>query len=312
MRGETPTVSSPSNSNPIPSAFEADPIAQRVADASPIPQAPVSDECLTCDNKWAAFWNQSTLTGDWCGLRTRLQESGITFGGNLTQFGFGIDGGVQRRVLPALPPGNNFQYTGRGEYETRIDLEKFGGMPKGTLLIRAQQWFGQYGNVTPNVGSFPPAIFAAAIPPMPNDPGSLFLTDFFVTQPLSKNWVVFAGKKNVLGAADQDDFAGGNGTSQFLNQAFVANPAFLLGLPYTSFTAGVVSPRDWGGFSAFVYDPQDRTNVFFRPNDLFSKGVIVGGEVKLKTNFFSLPGEQHIGGMWKHVATDGPWFSHSE
>lgn len=51
-----------------------------------------------------------------------------------------------------------------------------------------------------------------------------------------------------------------------------------------------------GGFSAFIYDPQDRTKNFFVLDSLFSLGFIVGGEVKVKTNFFSLPGEQHIGG----------------
>lgn len=113
---------------------------------------------------------------------------------------------------------------------------------------------------------------------------------------------MFAGKKNVIGGIDQDDFAGGNGTQQFINQAFIANPAFLLGVPFTSFNAGVVSPREWGSFSAYVYDPQDRTQNFFDDlGSLFSKGIIIGGEVKVKTNFFNLPGEQHVGGLWKHV-----------
>ena len=30
-------------------------------------------------------------------------------------------------------------------------------------------------------------------------------------------------------------------------------------------------------------------------------GIIVGGEVKRKTNFFNKPGEHHIGGVWKHL-----------
>lgn len=33
----------------------------------------------------------------------------------------------------------------------------------------------------------------------------------------------------------------------------------------------------------------------------FSKGVIVGSQVKVDTNFFRKPGEHHIGGIWKHV-----------
>ena len=245
---------------------------------------------------------RSTLTGDWWGVRPRIADRGVTFGGNITQFAFGLGGGINTpRVPPPLGQGDAFAYTGRGDYNVTFDLEKFGGLPQGKLFIGAQHWWGQYGNVSLNTGAIPPAIFPAALPPVSNYEGVPYITDFFLTQPLSKNWVVFTGKKNVIGAADQDDFAGGNGTVQFMNQAFVANPAFLLGLPYTSFTAGVVSPREWGAFSAFVYDPQDRTRDFFRVDDLFSQGVILGGEVKLKTNFFSLPGEHHFGGMWKHL-----------
>jgi porin len=144
-------------------------------------------------------------------------------------------------------------------------------------------------------------VFPAALPTAADDPGVPFITNFLVTQPLSEKLIVFAGKKDVFGGADQDIFAGGDGTSQFVNQAFIANPAFLLGLPYTGFTAGAVMPQSWGAVSAFVYDPKDRTKDFFNLDDLFAAGVIVGGEVKVNTNFFSMPGEHHVGGMWKHV-----------
>ena len=36
-------------------------------------------------------------------------------------------------------------------------------------------------------------------------------------------------------------------------------------------------------------------------DDLFSEGVIAGAEVSVKTNFFDIPGEHHVGGIWKHV-----------
>lgn len=207
--------------------------------------------------------------------------------------------------MPPPPPlglGDTFKYTGRGEYDLIFDLEKFGGLPMGKLLVRAEHWYGEYGNVSLRTGAFPPAVFPAATPPTPNDPGVPYITNFVFTQPLSEKLVVFAGKKDVLGAADQDEFAGGDGTSQFVNQALVANPAFLLGLPYTSFTAGAVMPKEWGMVKGYIYDPQDRTKDFFRLGDLFSKGVIVGGEVSVNTNFFDRKGEQHVGGMWKHVA----------
>lgn len=246
-------------------------------------------------------WGAPTLTGDWLGLRSRLQESGIAFAGRSTHFAFGVDGGINAPAPPPLGLGDTFKYTGRGEYDLNFDLEKFGGLPYGKLLVRAEHWYGDYGNVSGRVGSFAPAVFPAALPFAPNDPGVPYITNFVVTQPLSEELVAFAGKKDVLGAADQDEFAGGDGTEQFVNQALIANPAFLLGLPYTSFTAGVAMPRSWGMMSAFVYDPQDRTRDFFRLDDLFSKGVIVGGEVKVNTSFFDKPGDQHVGAIWKHV-----------
>jgi porin len=244
------------------------------------------------------------MTGDWCGLRSCLQESGVTFAGRVTQFGFGVSGGIDSPLVAVFPPlgqGDTFAYTGRGEYDLVFDLEKFGGLPFGQLLVRAEHWFGQYGNVSLNTGALTPAVFPAFLPTAPDNPGVPYITNFLVTQPLSENLVVFGGKKDVLGAADQTIFAGGDGTSQFVNQAFVANPAFLLALPYTGFTMGVVSPQSWGAVSMFVYDPKNRTKDFFNLDDLFDAGIIVGGEVKLNTNFFDLPGEQHVGGIWKHV-----------
>lgn len=267
-------------------------------------QAPAS--CSVCDSfcqsRFDSLWNRPTLTGDWNGLRPRLQEQGITIGGNITQFGFGLGGGIDRPVPPPFAgQGDVFSYTGRGEYQALVDLEKFGGMPQGKLLVGLQHWWGEFGNVSLRTGAFAPAIFPAALPPVPDREGIPMLTDFIVTQPLSKELVLFAGKKNVIGAVDQDDFAGGNGIAQFMNQALIANPAFLLALPYSAMQFGAVLPREWGAITVFAMDPQDQTREFLRVDDLFSKGIILGGELKVKTNFFSLPGEQHLGGLWKNV-----------
>ncbi len=249
------------------------------------------------------LWTRPTLTGDWGGLRTELQKSGITFTGQSTQFGFGVSGGVNGPAPPPLSQGDTFKYTGRGAYNAIFDLEKFSGLPHGKLLVTAEHWYGQYGNVSLNTGAFAPAVFGAPLPPAPNEPGELFMTNFVFTQPLSENLVVFGGKKVLPGAADVDEFAGGNGTQQFMNQAFCQNPAFLLGLPYTSFMVGAAMPQEWGMISAFVLDPQDRTQDFFNQLDtLYSKGVIIGGEVKVRTNFLGKQGDQHVGAVWKHVA----------
>lgn len=257
---------------------------------NPMPPAAASDPA----------WGRKTLTGDLFDELFASRESGVSFGGRVTQFGFGIAGGIDRPVPSPLGEGNDFSYTGRSEYDLLFDLEKFGGPAKGRFLVRAEHWYGEYGSVSLRAGTFAPPVFPALLPPRPNDPGVPYITNFLWTQPLSPKWVVFAGKKDVLGSLDQDIFAGGDGTDQFVNQSFIANPAFLLGMPYTSFTAGFVSTRKWGGFGAFVYDPRNRTADFMQVSDLFTTGIIVGGEVKFRSNFFDLPGQHHIGGIWKH------------
>lgn len=265
---------------------------------APWEKAPVSR--FPCSKN--SFWVRPTLTGDWCGLRTRMRESGVTFRGTVTQFGFGVEGGINSpAVPPALGQGDTFKYTGRGEYDFGIDLGKVLHLRGAKLLIGAQHWWGQFGSVSFNTGALVPALLPAVAPPVQNRPGEVFLTDFLVTMPITKRLVVFAGKKNVLGSADQDIFAGGDGTDQFMNQALVANPAYLLALPYSSFTAGLVMPRDWGMATLYVWDPQERTKQGLKLDRLFSQGVILGTQVKVNTNFFSKPGEHHVGGIWKHL-----------
>ena len=288
------------------------PVSERLAEPYTIDLLPESPEEVAGDEEPSTEpplptstdtqtkWGPKTLTGDFFDKLFSTRESGFSFGGRVTQFGFGIAGGIDRPVPSPLGEGNTFKYTGRSEYDLLLDLEKLGGPAKGRFLMRAEQWYGEYGSVSLRAGTFTPPVFPAVLPPRPNDPGVPYITNMLWTQPLSPNWIVFAGKKDVLGSLDQDIFAGGDGTDQFVNQALIANPAFLLGMPYTSFTAGFVSTRKWGGFGGFVYDPKNRTADFMQLGDLFAQGIIVGGEVKIRTNFFELPGQQHIGAIWKH------------
>jgi len=275
------------------------PLASAQDGSEQLPQQGAADSNKTVVCQFCDLWTSPTLTGDWGGYRSRLKELGVTFVGNVTQFGFGISGGISRPAPPPFTQGDRFSYTGRGDYSLGFDLEKFGGLPKGKLLVTVEHWWGDYGNVSLSAGSFSPSVFGAALPPVPDNQGTPYLTNFFLVQPLAQNLVVFAGKKVLVGEMDQDRFSGGNGTQQFMNQGLVANPAFLMGLPYTGFAAGVVSPQPWGRIAVNVRDPQDRTQDTVGLDNLYAKGVIVTSEVRVTTNFFGLPGDQHVGGIWK-------------
>ena len=259
-------------------------------------QQPADLDGCSCDD-WAT---RQGMTGTWGGLRPQLREDGITFRGSVTQFGFGVVGGIKNPLGP-FGAGDTFEYTGRGEYDLIFNLETLFGLPKGKLVAGFQQVWGQYGNVSLNTGALSSAVFAAALPPTPDHLGTPYLTDFLWMQPLSQELVVFAGKKNVVGSADQDNFAGGDGTNQFANQAPVANPAYLLALPYSSFTAGIILPREWGNASVYVWDPRDRTREGLDFEGVFDDGVILGAQVRAFTDFFDKPGEHHVGAIWKRV-----------
>lgn len=65
------------------------------------------------------WWNQSTLTGDWGGLRTRLKETGITFNAHYTSESAGIVAGGPRHTA---------RYTQQLDLETLFDLDRLAGV----------------------------------------------------------------------------------------------------------------------------------------------------------------------------------------
>ena len=80
------------------------------------------------------------LTGDWCGFRSSLQQEGIAYRGRVTQFGFGVAGGIQSPVAPAfaaqgIAGGDTFEYTGNSRHDFLIDLNKFGGLPHSKFVV---------------------------------------------------------------------------------------------------------------------------------------------------------------------------------
>ena len=115
-----------------PFAFAQEPVICDTASCDSCDGLPISDGCdgFSVHGARNSIWTRDTLTGDWGGRRSALRESGITFAGRSTHFGFGVEGGIQAPPpVPLLGTGDTFKYTGRGEYDLIFDLEKFGGLP---------------------------------------------------------------------------------------------------------------------------------------------------------------------------------------
>src|SRR5690349_20747575 len=94
------------------------------APAATAPAAPYS----------GAFFDRSTLTGDWGGIRNDLAVKGITVDASLTQVGQGVvEGGKNGK----------WQYGGRGEILGNLDTQKLGLWPGGFLTLELE---GNYNN----------------------------------------------------------------------------------------------------------------------------------------------------------------------
>ena len=248
------------------------------------------------------IFQRRRLTGDWGGRRTALQHNGIRYRGRVTQYFMGVEGGIQ---LPGAPQpfaqGDTFAYTGNSRHDLLVDLDKFGGPEHGKFLVTLEDIWGRYGNVSFRTGAIAPAVFNAVQPVDPAASGSLYLTNFAIAQPLSKNLILSVGKSRLVAIADRNVLAGGDGSDQFLNQTFCMNPLYVPQLPFSTFAVGAVSPQEWGTFGVTLIDPQERTTEFMDLGSLFSTGAIIMGQVRFNTKFFDLPGQQHVGGFYKHA-----------
>ena len=252
--------------------------------------------CTSCAGR-------ETLLRDCRGLRSRLQEHGISFLGRVTQYGMGVAGGVNDPSLPSRLQGDTFQYTGNAQYDFIFDLERIFGCQAGQLIVTAEQapW-GRFASISPNTGAISSSVFNSLFAFAPDDPGVPYLTRFLYIQPLSEQFIAVVGKSRIVEDHDDDIFAGGDGVIQFMNLAFVDNPALLLSTPASSFFASAIMPREWGAMEIFAIDPQDRTTeAFSRLGELFSQGIILGGEILMNTNLCCKPGKYRVGGIWKHA-----------
>ena len=239
--------------------------------------------------------------------RPHFRESGILYRGRVTQYFFGVAGGVDQSLVPpqftalGIEGGDQFEYTGNSQHDFLLDLEKFGGCPRSKFLISLENIWGRYGNVSLETGASAPTIFNALMPVDPVANGVPRLTNFVFVQPLSERFIISVGKNRLAAIADNNIFAGGDGSDQFLNQIFCANPLFVGQLPLTTFAVTAVMPRKWGNISLSLIDPLERSTEYFRFDDLFSEGMMLFGQIKVNTNFFRKPGEHHVGAYYKNV-----------
>lgn len=247
-------------------------------------------ETTDASNYSGDFWNRSTLTGDWCGLRDDLFREGVKIDFTVTQLTQGVVGGGKQ---------TGWEYGGRGDLILNLDTQKMGLWPGGFFNAEAE---GNFGNaVNAQTGALMPVNANQMFP----TPGSdqLNITAVSMTQFLSHNFGVFFGKvATITGTSgDMNEFAHGKGDTQFSNLAFNANPIILLTIPYSTLAAGAVilptqNPQE-AIITFTVLDGNGEANS--SGFDTVANGnTVYATEARVRTDFFGLTGHQLVGGTY--------------
>ena len=216
----------------------------------------------------------------------------MTFFGDITQYYQGVTtGGLAQQ----------FKYGGRGDYLIDMDSQKMGLWDGGHLDLRGETRLGQDCNGIDSAVA--PSNFAMALPLPGRDVTALTGVQF--TQDLSENISVFAGKLNLLDGTPAA-YAKGLRLNYFWNTAMQFNMSRSYLLPSTLGTGFTIRHEGEPVFNFYLLDSHytPTTSGF---STLFSNGVVLYGEYRMRTNWFALPGHSGRISVF-HRDPNGPRF----
>ncbi len=238
------------------------------------------DELVCCRALTFHTW----LDGDQAAFRSGLEDSGIRFTNNLTNFYMGnTRGGLERE----------FRFAGHGDYLANIDIHKLGGAQGQFLQIRAEHRYGE--SLSEASGAFLPTVLATDLPTPESE--RVYISNFLFTQALSESFALFAGKLDTLDG-DMNAFAHGRGIRQFSNSAFVVNPIGLRTIAYSTLGTGFVFLSGEEPIYTFLVLNAHDTVETDGLSELFAEGVVISQEIRLPTYFSGKLGHQLFSAVW--------------
>ena len=205
------------------------------------------------------FINQKTLTGDWWGARTAMEDGGIWIGVGLTQI-YQLQLNSTAGLRTSRHSG---RYTGRYDLEIEIDFDKLVGLPGASMYAWAEGGWSS-GIDESSIGSWMGVNSDAYLGNQ-----AIQLSMMYYQQNLFEDRLRFRiGKLDASGSAYDVNghVIGANANAyaydenrQFLNGAFLYDPS----IPYPWYSlgvSGVALPTDWFYMYAALVDddPSDR------------------------------------------------------
>lgn len=236
----------------------------------------------------APLSERRALTGDWLGLRTDLENRGVTLDVYHTQYLGGVtSGGVD----------TGWDYAGRLDYVFALDGQQFGLWPGFFVNVKAETRYGT--DVNAKAGSLSAPNFIMSFPK--NEGEATAITNLTITQALSERIAVYGGLLNTI-----DDYvvrfnpevAGRPSIGGFQNTSLIWNPILARTFPYATYGAGVAVLDNAFDpvFTFTVLDPEERASGGY--DSPFSEGVVLVPDVTLRGRPFGTTSTLNFGGTY--------------
>ncbi len=225
------------------------------------------------------------LSGDWCGLREDIRDSGFTFDISSTTYYQGVaSGGLQE----------TFRFGGRNDYWLNVDGQQAGLWQGLSITMHGETVYGESVNlatgaiVPVNIGRAHPAFFGT----------ETALTAVKFTQVVSPNLLVYGGRINTIDNVQQPFMPGRGLDAGFMNATFVWN--VILGRTMNYVMNGAGGAILAGGYPVLTLTVYDTNDVTTRSgfHDLFDNGAVIYPTVSMPTTFFGMPGHQSLWGAY--------------
>lgn len=228
------------------------------------------------------IWNREYLTGDWGGKRTEWANKGFQFDVDSFQwFDSVTDGGKSEDT----------KWGGNLTYNIEWDLMRAGLVPGALIQIRAESRYGNSaifdtGQIEPtNSGSLSPTNYSEF-----DDGYDLALTQFSYLQMLSPHFGMIAGKLDLYGDGDLNEFTSGRGRTGFSTWS-MAFPTGTLFVPATTFGVGAVYlPSEYLTIASMVLNGVECTSGNCLDNLYDENGGISATSVNWQYNLGGKPG----------------------
>jgi porin len=224
------------------------------------------------------FWNRETLTGDWGGTRSQLEERGVDLEFKVLQF-----------VQSVASGGINTGSVGNGKFQTafKFDLGKLAGWKFWSAEVETETRFG--GPLLGGTGAINPVNTTAIIPAAAGTVFTISAVNVTRIFPINLQkgdlFAVSLGRFNLVDLS-VEHFFGGGGTERFFNIAQIGPLTVLRQVPLITNLVSFAYVRRGEPFITFaLIDPNDHS---LDPglSNLFADGVTFSPGINFRTKYF--------------------------